>query len=62
MLRVERYVNGELETNMEHEDMVSCIQGETGFLLAHSAKMTNTTLADKLGYLSNAQVSEALIT
>jgi hypothetical protein len=62
VLRVERYVNGELETNMEHEDMVSCIQGETGFrfLLAHSAKITNTLLAEKVGYLSNTHMIEAL--
>ena len=63
VLRVERYVNGELETNTEQEDMVSCIQQETEYrsLLAHSAKTTNTTLAEKLGYLSDAQVAEALI-
>ena len=63
VLRVERYVNNEFETNTEQEDMASCIQEkiEFRFLLAHSAKITNTTLAEKLGYLSHAQVAEALI-
>lgn len=51
VLRVERYVNGELETNTEQEDMVSCIQEETEFrfLLAHSAKITNTTIRREIG-------------
>ena len=62
-LKVERYVDGELQTNETQEDMVKCIQEETEyrFLLAHSANITGTTLAEKLGYLSDAQVAEALI-
>ena len=63
VLRVERYVNDQLKTNTEQEGMVSCIQEEAEFrfLLAHSAKITNTTLTYKLDYLSNAQVVGALI-
>ena len=64
VLCIERYVNGKLEVNTEQEDMVHCIQEETEyrFLLAHSARITGTTLAEKLGYLSDAQVAEALFT
>jgi hypothetical protein len=64
VLRDEQYVNGELETITEQEGMVSCVQEETEFrfILAHSAKIPNTALAEKLGYLSDAQVAEALIT
>ena len=64
VVKVKRYVNGQLETNTEQDDMVLCIQEETEyrFLLAHSAKITNTTLAEKLGYLSDAKVVEELIT
>ena len=64
VVKVERYVNGQLETNTEQDNMVSCIQEETEyrFLLAHSAKITNTTLVEKLGYLLDAKVAEELIT
>ena len=60
---MERYTDGQLQTNETQEDMVKCIQEETEFrfLLAHSAKITGTTLAEKLGYLSDAQIAEALI-
>jgi len=64
VVKVERMVNGQLETNTEQDDMVRCIQEETEFRfhLAHSAKITNTTLAEKLGYLSDAHGADALIT
>ena len=60
---MERYIDGQLQTNETQEDMVKYIQEETEFrfLLAHSAKITGTTLAEKLGYLSDAQIAEALI-
>ena len=63
VLRVERHVNGQLKTNTEQENMVSCIKEETDyrFILARSAKITNTLLAKNIGYLSGAQVAEALI-
>ena len=63
VLRVlERYMNGQLETTTEQEDVLPGIQEETEFrfLLAHSATFTNTMLAKKLGYLSDVQVAEAL--
>ena len=43
--------------------MVNCIQEETEyrFLLDHNAKITETTLAEKMGYLSDAQIVETLI-
>ena len=64
ILRIERYVNRKLEVNTKQEDMMCCIQEEMEyrFLLVHSAKITGTTLAEKLGYLSDVQVTEALFT
>ena len=56
-------IDGQLQKNETQEDMVKCIEEETEFrfLLAHIAKITGTTLAEKLGYLSDAQIAEALI-
>jgi hypothetical protein len=49
------YVDGILQPYSIQEEMVGCIQEKTKyrFLLAHSAPITATSLADKLGYLSS---------
>ena len=63
-LRVERYVDGVLQSYSTQEGMVGCIQEETEyrFLLAHSAPITATSLADKLGYLTDEEVARDLFT
>ena len=50
-------------TYTNQEDMVRCIQEETEvrFQLAHSAPITQTSLARKLGYLSDTEVAAQIL-
>jgi hypothetical protein len=62
--RVERYVDGVLQSYSTQEEMVPGGETEYRFLLAHShsAPITATSLAHTLGYLTDEEVARDLFT